>query len=154
MGLVPIGAEARARLQAGAVALHARRAREAQDLGMDAVLHAERAQVASMRHPPLDRRIIEWKERLEALNGFQPYRARGFETGKELEAHESRLSIPELIRNRDRYGATHYVTPGVRTDLAEWLLHSDDGYSVYDVTALGDSARRPVSMGERGAVVF
>jgi hypothetical protein len=98
--------------------------------------YAERAQVASMRHPPLDRRIIEWKERLEALNGFRPYSRRGLETGAELAVGERALSIQDLIRIRDRYGATHYMVQGERKDLAEHLLHSDNGYSVYDITDL------------------
>jgi hypothetical protein len=104
--------------------------------------YGERAQVASMRHPPLDRRIIDWKQRLEALNGSQPFRKRGFETAEELEAHEGRLSIPELLQIRERYGATHYLMKGSRPDLAPWLLHSGDGYSVYDVAAMNGGVER------------
>jgi hypothetical protein len=100
---------------------------------------AERAQVASMRHPPLDRRIIEWKERLEALNGFRPYERQGFETEAELALHERALSIRDLITIRDRYGATHYLVRGSRTDLTAHLVHSDCGYSVYDVSGLRPS---------------
>ena len=40
--------------------------------------YAERAQVATIRHAPLDRRLIEWKARLEALNGFRPIAEQGF----------------------------------------------------------------------------
>lgn len=97
---------------------------------------AERAQVASMRHPPLDHQIIQWKERLEALNGFQPYVHRGFETEPELAAHERQLTVRDLIRIRDRFGATHYLVKGERADLAAHLLHSDVGYSIYDITRL------------------
>jgi hypothetical protein len=95
--------------------------------------YAERAQVATMRQPPLDRSIIEWKERLEALNGFKPYEGRGFETNPELDASEPRLSIEDLERIRARYGATHYLVQGERKDLAGRLIHSSNGYSVYEL---------------------
>ncbi len=98
--------------------------------------YAERAQVASMRHPPLDRRVLEWRERLEALNGFRPYTQKGIENAKEQAVHESQLSVHDLIRIRKLYGATHYVVEGERKDLSEHLLHSDKGYSVYDITRL------------------
>jgi hypothetical protein len=106
--------------------------------------YAERAQVASMRHPPLDRRIIEWKERLEALNGFRPFEKRGFDTAEELAINEGNLSVRDLIRIRDTYGATHYLILGKREDLAAHLLYTTDFpaafnprvYSVYDIAAL------------------
>jgi hypothetical protein len=102
--------------------------------------YAERAQVASMRHPPLDRRILEWKERLEALNGFQPYTKRGIKNAAEQAVHESQLSIHDIIRIRELYGATHYLVKGERRDLAAHLLHhSGNGYSVYDITGLTPS---------------
>jgi hypothetical protein len=97
---------------------------------------AERAQVASMRHPPLDRRIVEWKQRLEALNGFRPYARRGFAIDAELAEHERALSVADLIRIRDRYGATHYLVQGTRDDLAAHRLHAADGWSVYDLAGL------------------
>src|SRR5262249_53172061 len=98
--------------------------------------YAERAQVATMRQPPLDRRILEWKERLGALNGFRPHLNRGFETNDELDASEGRLSIAHLSRIRRAYGATHYLVAGERKDLAGHLLHSAKGYWVYDITGL------------------
>lgn len=99
--------------------------------------YAERAQVVSMRHPPLDRRIIEWKERLEAVNGFRPFIKREFDILPELSAHESTLTIPQLIQIRERYGATHYLAPGpMRKDLADHFLYSDGEFSVYDVAGL------------------
>jgi hypothetical protein len=98
--------------------------------------HAERAQVASFRQPPLDRRIIEWKARLEALNGFQPFTETAWDSEEELAEAEGSLTIDDLIRLRDLYGATHYVTKAYRIDLAEHLLYTTPGYMVYDVTKL------------------
>ena len=98
--------------------------------------YAERAQVASMRQPPLDHTIIEWQERLEALNGFRPFKERGFEIEAELAAHEGALSVAELVRIRDRYGATHYLLRAERPDLATHILHSDQGYFIYDLSQL------------------
>ena len=97
---------------------------------------AERAQVASMRHPPLDQRLIGWKERLEAMNGFRPYTSRGMDNTEELKVHEAQLTIRDIVRIRERYGATHYVVSGERPDLAEHHLHTEGGYSVYDITRL------------------
>lgn len=98
--------------------------------------YSDRAQVASMRHPPLDKRLLEWKERLEAMNGFRPFVLRGFDVEKEMFVNEAHLTIPQLIRIRDLYGATHYMIQGTRPDLAGHWLHSDVGYSVYDVMGM------------------
>jgi hypothetical protein len=95
--------------------------------------YAERAQVASMRQPPLDHAIVEWERRLIALNRGRPYEKRGFETEPELAANQPALSVPELVRMREEYGATHYLIRGERADLAHCLLHSEQGYSIYDV---------------------
>jgi hypothetical protein len=98
--------------------------------------YAERAQVASMRHPPLDRRILEWKQRLEALNGFRPFAHRGFEIEGELAEHEKALTVPQLIQIRDRYGARYYVVRGTRADLASCPVHVAQGYAIYDIARL------------------
>jgi hypothetical protein len=97
----------------------------------------ERAQVASMRHPPLDRRILEWKERLEALNGFRPFTKVGFNINDDMSAAESRLTLEQLVRIRDLYGATHYVTATRRDNLARGLLYESREWFVYDLTRLG-----------------
>ena len=99
--------------------------------------YAERAQIASMRQPPLDEGILEWERRLIDLNAGQPYAKRGFETEVELAQHERALSVAELVQLRERYGATHYLVHGARGDLAPHLLHADQGFSIYDVTRLG-----------------
>jgi hypothetical protein len=113
--------------------------------------YAERAQVASIRHPPLDRRILEWKARLEALNGFRPFRQRGFDIIDELNAGEASLSIEDLIRIRERYGATHYLTRSERSDLGGAFLHSAQGFFVYDLRHLasvpGAAGRRAGAAG-------
>ena len=110
--------------------------------------YAERAQVASMRQPPLDRAILDWKDRLDALNQHVPYRQRGFEIETELAAHESALSVAELNEMRVRYGATHYLVHGERRDLAGLLVHAQQGYSIYDLARLGPTGLGPA--GTRG----
>lgn len=108
--------------------------------------YAEREQVAAFRHPPLDEGLIEWKERLEALNGFKPFKARGYRSMRELDRNQPRLTIEDLIRIRDTYGATHYLTVGNRRDLAKNTLYAGPTYHVYDVESLRSrSAPRPVS---------
>jgi hypothetical protein len=97
---------------------------------------AERAQVASIRHPPLDRRLIEWKQRLEAMNGFRPFTRAGFDIDKELERAENRLTIEHLARIRRLYGATHFVSLVERPDLADHLIQSVQGFSIYDIRDL------------------
>ena len=97
---------------------------------------AERAQVASVRHPPIDKAIIEWEQRLIALNRGQPFRNAGFDIEPELNANQGRLSLVELVQMRERYGATHYLTRHHRIDLAPFLLHSADGYGVYGLAGM------------------
>jgi hypothetical protein len=112
--------------------------------------YAERAQVASIRHPPLDRRIIEWKERLEAINGFRRFKKRGFEIIPEFDAGESLLTVPDLVAIRERYGATHYLSHGERPELAAHRLYSWRRNFVYDLSGLdrntvGGTGRDPDS---------
>lgn len=97
--------------------------------------YAERRQVATFRHPPLDRRLLEWKTRLEAVNGFQPF-TKAWKAEDDLEEAEGRLTIEQLVRIRELYGATHYVTKEWRLDLADWLLYADADHAVYDVTKM------------------
>ncbi len=101
--------------------------------------YAERAQVASMRQPPLDESIVEWERRLVDLNGRKPYVKRGFETEVELAQNERSLSIAELTQLRDHDGATHYLVQGERKDLTAHLLHAEQGYFIYDLTHMSAS---------------
>lgn len=89
----------------------------------------ERAQIASRRHPPFDHRLIEWTERLTAINELD---LEGNRT-----ATESDLTLEELRRIRERYGATHYLTEHIRVDLADRFLYSTPGNFVYDLEGLG-----------------
>jgi hypothetical protein len=95
-----------------------------------------RAQVATMRHPPLDKRLIEWKERLEAINRFRPYREVADDIYLEQDISLRHITVDELIRIREKYGATHLMLLGRRNDLAERPLFSYNGYSVYDLRGL------------------
>ncbi len=90
--------------------------------------YAERAQVASRRHAPWDHRLIEWTERLQAINEL--------DLQGDLEADEGDLSIEDLVDIRDDYGATHYLTTRKRPDLSKQLLFTAHGFFVYDVLGL------------------
>ena len=98
--------------------------------------YAERAQVAAFRHPPHDQRLIEWKERLDALNRGRPFAGRGFEIKGELSRNQAGLRLGDLIEMRDRYGATHYVTRRRRRDLPLQPVHDASGYVVYELAPL------------------
>jgi hypothetical protein len=98
--------------------------------------YAERSQVASFRHPPHDRSIIEWKERLEAMNGFRPFASRGAKIRHELAKSQSWLSVQDLVRIRETYGATHYLTDRRRGELAGELRHRTRNNFVYDIRGL------------------
>lgn len=98
--------------------------------------YAERQQMAGFRHPPHDRRILEWKRRLEELNGSVPFSRRGFGITDELDDHQPRLSIAELRRMRESYGATHYLTRRDRADLAGHLLFSAGRYNLYGMAGI------------------
>ena len=97
--------------------------------------YGERAQVATFRQAPLDRRLLEWEERLEALNHFTAFAELKY-AEDDVEHAEGSLTTDELVRIRELYGATHYVTKEYRLDLADYLLYEDKEHWVYDVTKL------------------
>jgi len=99
-------------------------------------VYAERAQVASIRHPPFDRAILEWYERLRALNADKPFRHAGMDVRLELNDNEAALTVEQLKRLRDRYGATHYLTLKRRDDLGAHELLTAPSYHVYALAAL------------------
>ena len=109
--------------------------------------YAEREQVASMRHPPHDVRLIEWKERLDLLNGSRPFEERGFDVDDELDKSVGRLSLEALVEMRDRYGATHYVTKRLRKDLEHRWLFAAGRYDVYSLSGLSIPAKAGPSPG-------
>jgi hypothetical protein len=98
--------------------------------------YAERGQVAALRYAPQDHRIIEWKQRLDALNASLAFGGRGFEITDQLSHNQSLLPIDALIRMRDEYGATHYVTRRQRQDVSATPLYSNGRYYVYAVAEL------------------
>lgn len=98
--------------------------------------YAERPQLASMRHPPHDVGLIEWRRRLGELNRSRPFEERGFEITKELNRNAGRLSARELAGMRDRYGATHYLALAERDDLADHELFAAGRFHVYGLAGL------------------
>lgn len=98
--------------------------------------YAERAQVVSFSHPPLNHRILEWEERLIALNRSQPFSKRGFRIREAFGENENALDIEQLLQIRERYGATHYMTTQPRQDLDEYVLFQTRQHYIYDVGAL------------------
>ncbi len=105
--------------------------------------YAERAKVAGLRHPPHDSALTEWKERLEAINGFRPFVNKGLRARKELERNQLRLTTDQLIRIRDLYGATHYIVRGRRLRFRKYEVYTGEVFSVYDLTAI-QIPQRPI----------
>jgi hypothetical protein len=97
---------------------------------------AERAQVASLRHPPFDRRLIEWMRRLEAINGSRPFVRMGFQSADTLTAHEALLTPAQLVALRDSCGATHYMASGFRPDLDTLEVHASGKWHIYELGRL------------------
>ncbi len=93
--------------------------------------YAERAQVAQFHHPPLDERLVTWRERLGALNRGRPFRRYAFSNRRDFNANLNRLSPPELVTIRDRFGATHYLASVERPELKRHLAFSVDEWHVY-----------------------
>ena len=112
-------------------------------------IYAEREQVAGFRHPPHDRRLIEWQQRLEALNGFQPFIRRGFNIKKELSDNEGSLTVAQILRIRDRYGATHYLAKQRRPELDAYLLYAIGRYYLYRIVELEPDRARSRAPGLR-----
>ncbi len=103
-------------------------------------IYAERAQVASYRHPPYDKRLLEWKDRLQAINKNQRFTTRGFKINDELTLNQGQLSLHELLQMREMYGATYYVTKRRRADLTSNLLYDGKKYFVYGFYEEEDSS--------------
>jgi hypothetical protein len=97
--------------------------------------YAERAQVAAFRHPPHDRRFLDWLARLRELNRGKDFQEVGYDVKEELDWNEGKLTIADLIRMRDEYGAAYYVTTERRGDLVAQRLY-DSKYCVYDLRRL------------------
>jgi hypothetical protein len=100
--------------------------------------YAERAQVASFRHPPHDRRLVEWHRRLEAINGSRPFVNRGFDIEREFNFNERRLTAVQILELARRYGATYYLVadPGHRLpwrDMPWPRVYAAGAYAVYDL---------------------
>jgi hypothetical protein len=111
--------------------------------------YAQRAQVASMRHPPFDAKLIEWKERLEAQNGFKPFENRGWMIRQELAENEGKLTPEQIVRLRELYGATHYMSETKRPELERHLVQEDEEYFVYDIRELDPAEIEEVPATER-----
>ena len=93
-------------------------------------LEAERAQVVSFKRAPHDIRILEWYERMTALNGG-PFLKAGFDACDELMQHYPALDRTRLFSIRDRYGADYYLTTTRREDLAAAPLFESGTYFLY-----------------------
>ncbi len=98
--------------------------------------YAERAQVAGFRHPPYNRRFLDWYDRLIALNNGREFEETGHQIRTEFEENQGKLSVGELKRMREEYGATHYMTSENRGDLQPHRLYRGAGWYIYDVTRL------------------
>ncbi len=98
--------------------------------------YAERAQVAGFRHPPYDRNFLDWYDRLVALNNDREFKTTGHQIKKELKKNQGKLPVGELIRMREEYGATHYMSSEDREDLLPYRLYRGAGWYIYDVTRL------------------
>ena len=97
---------------------------------------AERAQVGDYKRAPHNYQIIEWKHRLEALNGG-PLTARGIHIMDELKRHYPYLSVQELEKIRDLYGASYYLTTVERPEMSGQLVHGNGEYFLYRLDGLG-----------------
>lgn len=98
--------------------------------------YAERAQVVQFNHPPLDERLLAWRERLGELNRGQPFRFRAFNNRRDFDRNVNRLSVAELVNIRDRYGATHYLASVDRPELRRHLVFTADKWHVYRIDKL------------------
>jgi hypothetical protein len=102
-----------------------------------------------MRHPPFDAHLIEWKERLEAQNGFKPFENRGWMIRNELAENEGRLTPEQIVRLRELYGATHYMSETKRPELERYLVQEDEEYWIYDIRELDPAEVEEVPAPER-----
>ncbi len=98
--------------------------------------YAERPQVASFRHPPLDKALIEWHERLLRLNGGKPFRRRGFDVRVEIDRGVATLTRDDLRELAEQWGATHYLSDRPPKALEDLRLYWANGWGVYGLEGL------------------
>jgi len=96
-------------------------------------VEAERAMVVNFKSTPVNAEILEWYERLIAMNRGLPFEKRGFRACKELARNYKALPPVQLRRLRAEYGADFYLVEGDRPDLAEALLYANEELSLYDL---------------------
>ncbi len=102
-------------------------------------IEAERPEVVDFKHSPHNAKVIDWYQRIKALNGGREFKERGFDACRELRRNYPRLTIPQLRTIRQDYGADYYLTDTERQDLAGYLVHANKQYFLYELRPLAEA---------------
>jgi hypothetical protein len=95
-------------------------------------IEAERAEVVNFKRAPHSLAILEWNQRMMALNGG-PFHSIGGRALEELQQHYPQLDADQIEALSKAYGASYFLTTVQRADLAGRLVHQNGSYFLYQL---------------------
>jgi hypothetical protein len=95
-------------------------------------MEAERAEVVNYKRAPHTRAIVEWQQRMMALNGGS-FHSVGEGALQELQQNYPELDAARVEELARTYGADYFLTTRPRADLAGKLVHENGSYFVYQL---------------------
>lgn len=93
-------------------------------------MEAERAEVVNYKRAPHSLAILEWHQRMMALNGG-PFHSVSEGMLDELQQHYPELDAAKVEALGVAYGANYFLTTRPRADLAGKLVHENGSYFLY-----------------------
>jgi hypothetical protein len=95
-------------------------------------IEAERAELVNYKRAPHSRAILEWQQRMMALNGG-PFHARGDGALEELQRHYPELDAARVEAVGRSYGADYFLAMRRLPELAGGLVYQNGSYFLYQL---------------------
>jgi hypothetical protein len=95
-------------------------------------IEAERAQVVSHKRVPHSAAIVEWYERMTAINGG-PFHAQGQAALDELQHNYASLTAARAQQLAARYGAGYFLALRPLDELSGSLVYQNGSYYLYQL---------------------
>jgi hypothetical protein len=95
-------------------------------------IEAERAGVVNYKRAPHSRAILQWQERMMALNGG-PFHSRGDGALEELQQHYRELDAARVEAVGRSYGADYFLAMRPLPELARSLVYQNGSYFLYQL---------------------
>jgi hypothetical protein len=115
-------------------------------------LYGRRALVASYKSTPSNDGIVDWTQRMQALDGGRPIEPFTRERCEAARRDFSTLTLSQYALLRDRFGATHALLDFPRDDLARIEISRRNGRSIVSLELLNipPHTQRPVRRSRTG----